>query len=110
MKFNLTSAKDLKDLAKKLTAGLNKLTIENNVDGFLVKDLQIPAGGIASVRNELTFVPSQYIITNQTGNGLVTRVSTDTDDTKEMVWNSKLLYLKNNSTNNDVTISVFFMR
>lgn len=110
MKFNLTSSTDLKDLAKKLMAGLSKLTIENNVDGFLVKDLKIPANGVASIRNELTFVPTQYIITSQIGNGLITKVNTNSDDTKDMVWNSKLLYLKNNSTTTDVTVSVFFMR
>ena len=110
MKFNLTSAKNVIDLAKKLMAGLNKLTVQDNLDGFLVKDLVIPANQTVSVRNELTFVPGQYIITNQIGNGLVTRVSTDTPDTKDMVWNSKLLYLKNNSTTTDVTVSVFFMR
>ena len=109
MKFNLTSAKDLKDLAKKLTAGLSKLSVEDNVDGFLVKDLKIAAGDIATVRNELTFVPTQYIITNQEGNSLVTRVSTNTEATSNMVWDSKFLYLKNNGSA-DVIISVFFMR
>ena len=109
MKFNLTSAKDLKDLAKKLMTGLSKLSIENNIDGFLVKNIEIPAGQIVTVRNELTFVPTQYIITNQEGNALVTRVSTNTDDTSNMVWDSNFQYLKNNGST-DVKISVFFMR
>ena len=78
MKFNLTSAKNVIDLAKKLMAGLNKLTVQDNLDGFLVKDLVIPANQTVSVRNELTFVPGQYIITNQIGNGLVTLIDEKT--------------------------------
>lgn len=109
MKFNLTSAKDLKDLAKKLMAGLSKLSIDDNIDGFLVKDLEIPAGEIATIQNKLTFIPTQYIITNQEGNALVTRLSTNTSATSDMVWNDKYLYLKNNGST-DVKISVFFMR
>ena len=100
MKFNLTSAKDLIDLAKKLTVGLTKLSIEDNMEVFKVKDLDISAGTTVSIRNKLTFVPSQYIITSQIGNSLVTKTGT---------WNSNFLKLINNGSN-DVTITVIFMR
>ena len=100
MKFNLTSAKDLIDLAKKLTVGLSKLSIEDNMEVFKLVDLEIGAGDTVTIRNKLTFVPSQYIITSQTGNGLVTKTDT---------WDSNFLYLINNGSN-DVTITVIFMR
>ena len=108
MKFNLTSARDLVDLAKKLTAGLSKLTIEDNMESFKEEALEISAGETLTIRNKLTFIPSQYIITSQEGNAVVTKATNpDTGDG----WDSNFLYLKNNSTNHiDVTITVIFMR
>lgn len=107
MKFNLTSAKDLVDLAKKLTVGLSKLTIEDNMEVFKVKDLNIlpyssanPEQNVVTIGNKLTFTPSQYIITSQIGDGLVTKTGS---------WNNNSLFLKNNGTN-AVTITVIFMR
>ena len=100
MKFNLTSAIDLVDLAKKLTSGLTKLTIQDNMEGFTVQDIEIPSGQTVTIRNKLTFIPSQYIITSQKGNGLVTKTGT---------WDKSFLYLINNGSS-DVTITVIFMR
>ena len=100
MKFNLTSAKNLVDLAKKLTVGLTKLTIEDNMESFKVEDLDIVSGTEVTIGNKLTFVPKQYIITSQVGNGLVTKTNT---------WDIDSLYLTNNGSS-DVTITVIFIR
>jgi len=100
MKFNLGSAKDLKELAKKLMAGLTKLNFEDNVEHQLLEDKVIIAGSTVSIENKLTFIPSKYIIVSQEGNGLVTKTGT---------WTNKTMYLKNNGAQN-VTISVLFMR
>ncbi len=100
MKFNLSSARDLVDLAKKLTVGLTRLSIQDNMEGFTVEDLEITAGSTVTIRNKLTFTPSQYIITSQIGNGLVTKTGT---------WDKSFLKLINNGTS-DVTITVIFMR
>lgn len=107
MKFNLTSAKDLIDLAKKLTVGLTKLTIEENMEVFKVENLTIlpadsahPEQNIVTIGNKLTFTPTQYIITSQIGDGLVTKTGQ---------WTNKSLFLKNNGSN-EVTITVIFMR
>jgi len=103
MKFNLTSARDLVDLAKKLTVGLTKLTIDENMESFKVEDLEIGHGtgsDTVTIGNKLTFVPKQYIITSQVGNGLVTK----TGD-----WDINTLSLINNGSS-DVTITVVFMR
>lgn len=100
MKFNLTSARDLVDLAKKLTVGLSNLTFDDNMETYKVENLQITAGSTVTIGNKLTFVPSQYIITSQEGNALITKTGT---------WTNKFLYLVNNGSN-DVTITVIFMR
>lgn len=100
MKFNLTSARDLTDLAKKLAHGLVRLKFEDNMESQKEVDLTITASGTLTIGNKLTFIPSQYIITSQEGNGLITKTG---------VWTNKFLYLKNNGAE-DVTITVIFMR
>ena len=100
MKFNLTSARDLVDLAKKLTTGLTKLSIEDNMESFKEAEVEIKAGSTVTIGNKLTFVPSQYIITSQEGNALVTKTGT---------WDRSFLFLKNNGSN-DVTVTIIFMR
>ena len=103
MKFNLTTAKTVVDLVKQLKLGLRKLSLEDNVEGFTVKDVKIGHGAgsdTVTIQNKLTFVPKQYIITSQIGNGLVTKTGS---------WNEDRLFLKNNGSS-EVTITVFFMR
>jgi hypothetical protein len=100
MKFNLTSARDLTDLAKKLAHGLVRLRFEDNMESQKEVGLTITASGTLTIGNKLTFIPSQYIITSQEGNGLITKTG---------VWTNKFLYLKNNGAE-DVTITVIFMR
>ena len=100
MKFNLTSSINLVDLAKKLSVGLTKLSIEDNMENFKVTGVSIPAGDTVSIRNELRFIPTQYIITSQEGNALITKTGT---------WTNEFVYLINNGSS-DVTITVIFMR
>ena len=100
MKFNLTSAKTVIDLVKQLKLGLRKLSLEDNVEGFTERDVKIASGATVTIQNKLTFVPKQYIITSQVGNGLVTKTDS---------WNENRLFLKNNGSS-EVTITVFFMR
>lgn len=107
MKFNLTSARDLVDLAKKLTVGLSNLTFDDNMETYKVENLKIlpydaskPNQNVVTIGNKLTFVPTQYIITSQEGNGLVTKTGT---------WSNKFLHLINNGSS-EVTITVIFMR
>ena len=102
MKFSLETARDLQDLIRQLSVGLSKLNIEENMESFKVENLTITANTEVSVRNKLTFIPKQYIITSQEGNGLVTKGPTS--------WSINKLYLKNNDTSNDVTLTIIFMR
>lgn len=110
MKFNLTAARDLVDLAKKLTVGLSNLTFEDNMETYKVEDLEITIGSTVTIGNKLTFVPSQYIITSQEGNGLITKTKgLDVSGDATLLWDKNFLYLKNNGSD-DVTITVIFMR
>ena len=101
MKFSLENARDLQDLIRQLSLGLHKLSLDDNLEAFKVEDLQISAGTEASVRNKLTFIPKQYIITSQEGNGVVTKGAT--------TWDNTNLYLHNYGSV-AVTITVIFMR
>ena len=100
MKFSLETARDLQDLIRQLSLGLSKLNIEENMESFKVEGLEIDAGDTATIQNKLTFIPKQYILTSQEGNGLVTKSST---------WDINNLYLKNNGSST-VTLTVIFMR
>tara|TARA_A100001037_G_scaffold305615_1_gene346498 strand:+ start:3417 stop:3761 length:345 start_codon:yes stop_codon:yes gene_type:complete len=114
MKFNLSTAKDIKDFISKLTTGLGKLTFEDNMESFIVEDIEIRSGKTVTIRNELTFVPSKYIIVSQEGHGLVTKGkerSTNSSGSfaREVDWNTQNVYLKNHGPNT-VTLTVVFMR
>ena len=101
MKFSIDGARDIFALIRGLKVGLQRLSFEDNFESFEVQDIEIASGSEVSIGNKLTYVPSKYIITSQTGNGLITKGDTS--------WTQSFLYLKNNGTNN-VTISVTFMR
>lgn len=107
MKFSFNISKGLDDLVKKLMHGLGKLTFEDNMESFKSEDLVIPKGKTVTISNKLTFTPSKYIIVSQEGNGVVSKgVSKDTGKG----WDNKFVFLKNNSTTEDVKITVIFMR
>jgi len=61
----------------------------------------ISATSELAIRNELTFIPTRYIILSQTGNGLITKGTTD--------WTSDYVYLYNNGAVS-VTVTIFFMK
>ena len=104
MKFSLETARDLQDLIRQLSVGLSKLNIEENMESFKVENLIIPPGGTTTIRNKLTFIPKQYIITSQDKSGQITR--SDNVDTE---WTINNLYLENHGSNT-VTLTVIFMR
>ena len=98
MKFNLSFAKDIGDLASRLMQGLTKLNFDDNFSSFKEQGVIIKNGEYVSIQNKLTFIPDSYIIVNQKGHGGVTRE-----------WDNNVIYLKNNGPN-DVEISIIFMR
>ena len=100
MRVSLPGAKDLTEALKKLKIVLKKLTFEDNFESFKQKDIQIEPGATVTIRNKLTFIPTQYIITSQVGNSLVTKTGT---------WTMNNLYLINNGAN-PVTLTVQFLK
>lgn len=100
MKFNIENLRNIGGLAKELAVGLRKLAFANNFEGFEV-EATIPASSTVSIRNQLNFVPTRYIILSQTGNGLVTKAPTP--------WTNNFLYFTNNGAA-EVVATIFVMR
>lgn len=108
MKFNLSFAKDIGDLASRLMQGLTKLNFDDNFSSFKEQGVIIKNGQYVSIQNKLTFVPDSYIIVNQKGHGVVTKYTPIIGGiTKE--WDANFIYLYNNGPD-DVEINVIFMR
>ena len=108
MKFNLSFAKDIGDLASRLMQGLTKLNFDDNFSSFKEQGVIIKNGEFVTIQNKLTFVPESYIIVNQKGHGVVTKDTPIIEGiTRE--WDNDVVYLKNNGPS-DVEISVIFMR
>lgn len=101
MKFNLQGL-TLEEVLALLENNLSKLDFSNNFEGFesTVTLGHTSSDNIVTIRNNLTFVPTRYIILSQEGNGLITKTGT---------WNKNSLYLKNNG-NEKVTLKVIFLK
>ncbi len=104
MKLNLTTAKDLRDLADKINSFISNLSLTDVLRGFK-EDLVIKGGETVSIRNKLTIVPKSYIILSQEGVGQV--IKGRSPENKD--WNNTNLYLKNSGTA-EVKITVIFLR
>lgn len=76
MKFRIEQLRDIKSLVKELANGLMNLTFAQNFNSF-EQVVEITATTELSVRNQLTKVPERYIVVSQTGNGLITKGSTE---------------------------------
>lgn len=100
MKFSLENLFNFKQLVRHLSAGLERLTFEDNFESSKIT-LVIPATSELKFRNQLNFIPSKYIVLFQQGNGLVTAGTTK--------WTKDFLYMENHGSN-EVTIKVLFLR
>lgn len=101
MKFNISTITNLPGLVRSLISGMTKLNFQDNFESFEVQGIEIAGGTTISIRNELTFIPSKYIIVKQIGEGLVT--------TTDKAWTLKEVNLRNHGTTL-VKVSVVFMR
>jgi len=107
MKFSLGSIKDIEELVKKLTHGLTKLTLADNMETFETT-FSVAGGKTVTIRNKLTSTPTKYIILSQEGHGMLTKTSLQ-DGKETITWNIENVYLKNNG-NETVKATVLFMR
>jgi hypothetical protein len=97
----LETIKDFKLLLKELSSGLRQLSFNDNFESFEV-ELSLSAGEeVNNIRNQLKIVPTSYIITFQTGNGLITAGDT--------AWNTNYISFKNHGSNS-VTAKVKVLR
>ena len=99
-KFRIIGLNDIKNLIKELDRGLRDINFVDNFDSFEV-EVTVPNSSELEIRNQLTIIPTRYIIVSQTGNGLITKGTS--------TWTKDFLYLYNNG-GVDVTIKVIFFR
>lgn len=115
MKFALEDIGELENLITELSPGLKKLSFEDNVEGFLVKDLKFRPKEKKTIANQLDVIPDKFIIVDQVGSGTISRQYSKarlTDDSiyptvKE--WTQTQLFLVNTSKEATI-VSIFFMR
>ena len=100
MKFNLERIEDIINLTRQLAVGLRDLTFGDNFKSFEITS-DIAATTELKIRNQLSFVPTKYIIVSQTGAGQVTKGTS--------TWDENHLYLYNNGASS-VTITVIFFK
>ena len=84
MKFNIEKIRDIVNLTRNLAVGLRNLTFSDNF-GSDTHTISIPATSEYRLRHGLKIVPTGYIITSQTGNGVITKGTT--------AWTDNLVYL-----------------
>jgi hypothetical protein len=98
----LFTASSFEKLVDMLSAGLSRLTISDNMDCEIIKDVTVPAGVEVNIPHKLRSVPLYKTILRQTGNGLIT-------DGTANNWTDTNIYLKNNGAT-DVIITVAIHR
>jgi len=97
-KFNIEKIKDIVNLTRNLAVNLRNLTFDDNFRGFKAT-LTISSGSEGRIRNQLNFVPTEYIVTSIDGDAVISKGTSE--------WDSNYLYLYNNGASS-VTITVRF--
>lgn len=100
MKFRIENLVTFKEVIKELASGLLRLSFNDNFESFETT-VTISATSEIAIPNQLTFIPSKYMIVSQTGAGQVTKGTT--------TWNNDRVYLYNNG-GTSVSITVIFLR
>jgi len=100
MKAIIPILRNLNELKDYLEIFLKKLDFNDNFESF-ESTVEIAATSNVTIRNPLTFIPTKYIIVSQTGNGLITKDTTE--------WTKDNVYLYNNGAVT-VTATIIFMR
>ena len=101
MKFSFANMSKVIEIVEELAVGLVSLSFDDNFKSFTAQDVNIKAGKVARITNDLKTIPSKYVIVDQTGASIVTR-------SKEDVWTTENVYIKNNGSE-DVTVDIVFM-
>lgn len=99
-KFNIERIQDIINLTRQLAVGLRDLSFADNFVNSK-HEITIAATTEARIRHGLNITPTQYIITSQSGNGLITKGTT--------AWDSNFAYLYNNGATS-VTLTVYILK
>jgi hypothetical protein len=91
----------LNDLVDAFIFQSSSISIESNFNGFVAKDVKIPASSSLKIQHFLGVIPKWRIILRQTGNGVISDIPLE--------WDNKTITLKNNGSE-DVIISVLIAR
>lgn len=100
-------ATDLANFLRDLRFGLDRLSFDENFEGFIVEDIEIGVGAELKIRNQLrNIVPSQRLILRGKA-GTENIVDGDTE------WTTNFVYLKNNGATAITTatkVKVLFLK
>lgn len=99
-KINLERLKDITNMAKQLAVALRTLTFSDNFDSY-EEEITIAATSEARIRHDLNVTPTRYIIVSQSGNGLITKGTTD--------WTENFAYFYNNG-GVSVTVKIVILK
>lgn len=97
---NFNTIDKLKNLVQNLSVGLSRLTLGDNLEGFIT-EVTIPATSVAQIRNEVNWIPDYRVILKQSGQADIS------DSTTE--WTKDYVYMENHS-GSEVTLKIFFTR
>lgn len=94
---------DLVSTLKNLSAGLRKLSFEDNFQGWIEKDITLGVGSDRAIPNQLSpEIPTQRIVVK---GGPGAQDITDGNT----AWTQNLVYLRNNGAS-PVTVNVIFLK
>jgi hypothetical protein len=98
----LGETQDILNKALNQLSGLNKfISIQSNMDGFIAKNVVIPATSSVKIQHFLGVTPKWRIILRQTGNGVITDIPYE--------WTNEVISLFNNGAV-EVILTVFIAR
>lgn len=89
------------DLISKYNFFSKFISFQSNFDGFIAKDVIIPATSSIEIQHFLGFTPKWRIILKQTGNGVISDVYSG--------WNNRIITLYNNGAV-EVTASILIAK
>lgn len=93
-KFRLETLKELPRIVKELSAGLRSLTFGDNFDSFETAEITLASGASTKVRNQLTIVPTRFIIVWAKGDANIGASNATGEE-----WSSNFVYFKNYGSN-----------
>ena len=88
MKFRLEGLKDIGRIVKELSVGLRNLNLLDNFTSFVISGT-IASSGTITVRNQLNTTNIRYIVTDNDGDGVISRSTP---------WDANYITFKNNGS------------